>query len=176
MTKKDNIFVLALKLFIICLVVALGLSALNYITEPIITQLTEAKKAEAMQSVLPDCELTKLNDSVYVGVKNGEIKGHAVNVVTSEGYGGDIELIVGFDADFKVTGVEYISMSETPGLGSRAKEEPFASQFNGKPARDFSQIQAMTGATVTSKAVNGAINQASDMAKEALIIKKGATE
>ena len=176
MTKKDNIFVLALKLFIICLVVALGLSALNYITEPIITQLTEAKKAEAMQSVLPDCELTKLNDSVYVGVKNGEIKGYAVNVVTSEGYGGDIELIVGFDADFNVTGVEYISMSETPGLGSRAKEEPFASQFNGKPARDFSQIQAMTGATVTSKAVNGAINQASDMAKEALIIKKGATE
>lgn len=176
MTKKDNIFVLALKLFAICLVVALGLSALNYVTKPIIAELTETKKAEAMQSVLPDCELEKFSDSVYIGSDNGEIKGYAVNVITKEGYGGDIELIVGFDADFNVTGVEYISMSETPGLGSRAKEEPFASQFNGKPARDFSQIQAITGATVTSKAVNGAINQASDMAKEALIIKKGATE
>ena len=176
MTKKDNILVLALKLFVICFVVALGLSALNYVTEPIITQLTETKKAEAMQSVLPDCELTKLNDSVYVGMENGEVKGYAVNVVTPEGYGGDIELIVGFDADFNVTGVEYISMSETPGLGSRAKEEPFASQFDGKPARDFSEIQAITGATVTSKAVNGAINQASDMAKDALTSEKGATE
>ena len=74
MTKKDNIFVLALKLFIICLVVALGLSALNYITEPIITQLTETKKAEAMQSVLPNCELEKYNDSVYIGKENGQIK------------------------------------------------------------------------------------------------------
>ena len=76
-------------------------------------------------------------------------------------------MIVGFDAEFNVTGVEYISMSETPGLGTRAKEEPFASQFNGKPARDFSEIEALTGATVTSKAVNKAINQASDMAKAA---------
>lgn len=176
MTKKDNIFVLALKLFAICLVIALGLSALNYVTAPIIAELTETKKAEAMAAVLPDCELVPFGDSVYVGVENGEIKGYAVNVVTSEGYGGDIELIVGFDADFNVTGVEYISMSETPGLGTRAKEEPFASQFNGKPAREFSDIQAITGATVTSKAVNGAINQASDIAKEALIIKKGATE
>ncbi|MBE7018773.1 MAG: FMN-binding protein [Ruminococcaceae bacterium] len=167
MKKNDNIFVLAIKLFVICLVVALGLSALNYVTKPIIDELTESKKAEAMQSVLSDCELEKFSDAVYVGIENGEIKGYAVNVVTPEGYGGDIELIVGFDADFNVTGVEYISMSETPGLGSRAKEEPFASQFNGKPAQDFSEIQAMTGATVTSKAVNGAINQASDMAKEA---------
>ncbi len=176
MTKKDNIFLLALKLFVICLVVALGLSALNYVTKPIIDELNETKKAEAMQSVLPDCELIKLNDSVYIGMENGEIEGYAVNVITPEGYGGNIELIVGFDADFNVTGVEYISMSETPGLGSRAKEEPFASQFNGKPARDFSEIEAITGATVTSKAVNGAINQASVMAKEALVINKGVTE
>ena len=167
MKKQDNIFVLALKLFAICLVIALGLSALNYVTAPIITELTENKKAEAMQSVLPDCELEKYSDSVYIGKENGEIKGYAVNVVTPEGYGGDIDLIVGFDADFNVTGVEYISMAETPGLGTRAKEEPFASQFNGKPAREFSDIQAITGATVTSKAVNGAINQASDLAKEA---------
>ena len=167
MTKKDNILVLALKLFTICLVVALGLSALNFVTSPIINAYTETKKTEAMQSVLPDCKLEKFSDSVYIGKENDEIKGYAVNVVTPEGYGGDIEMIVGFDAEFNVTGVEYITMSETPGLGTRAKEEPFASQFNGKPARDFSEIEAMTGATVTSKAVNKAINQASDMAKEA---------
>ena len=175
MNKKDNILVLAIKLFVICFVVALGLSALNYVTAPVIAELTETKKAEAMASVLPDCELEKFSDAVYIGTENGEIKGYAVNVITKEGYGGNIEMIVGFDADFHVTGVQYISMSETPGLGTRAKEEPFASQFNGKPARDFSEIQAMTGATITSKAVNGAINQASDMAKEAAsqFVKEG---
>lgn len=169
MTKKDNILALALKLFVICLVVALGLSALNYVTAPVIAELTETKKTQAMASVLPDCELEKSkdNDAVYIGMKNGEVQGYAVNIVSSEGYGGDIELIVGFDAEFHVTGVEYIAMSETPGLGARAKEEPFASQFNGKPAQDFSEIQAITGATITSKAVNHAINEASEMAKEA---------
>ena len=73
MTKKDNILVLALKLFTICLVVALGLSALNYVTSPIISELTETKKAEAMQAVLPGCEMEKYSDSVYIGTDNGEI-------------------------------------------------------------------------------------------------------
>ncbi len=167
MKEKDNIFVLALKLFVICLVIALGLSALNYVTAPVIAQLTEEAKKEAMEAVLPGCDLEKINDNVYVGTMDGKTVGYAVNVITQEGYGGAIEMIVGFDEEFKMTGVEYISMSETPGLGTRAKEESFNSQFIGQPAKDFEEIEALTGATVTSKAVNGAINQASNMAKEA---------
>lgn len=167
MKEKDNIFVLALKLFVICLVIALGLSALNYVTAPVIAKLTEEAKKEAMKTVLPDCELAQLNDNVYVGTIDGKTVGYAVNVITQEGYGGAIEMIVGFDEEFKMTGVEYISMSETPGLGTRAKEESFKSQFIGQPAKDFEEIEALTGATVTSKAVNSAINQASNMAKEA---------
>lgn len=167
MKENDNIFILAIKLFVICLVIALGLSALNYVTEPVIAQLTETAKQEAMQAVLPDCELTKANDNVYIGTKDGKTVGYAVNVTTQEGYGGAIEMIVGFDEQFQITGMEYISMSETPGLGTRAKEESFISQFLGQPAKPFEEIQALTGATVTSKAVNGAINQAAEMAKEA---------
>lgn len=167
MKKRDGIFTLALKLFVICLVVALGLSALNAVTKPIIESLTETQKKEAMAAVLPKCDLEKFSDAVYIGKADGEVKGYAVNIVTSEGYGGDIEMIVGFDAELNITGVEYISMSETPGLGTRAKEEPFVSQFIGQPAKEFSEIQAVTGATVTSKAVNKALNEASNMAKEA---------
>lgn len=167
MKEKDNILVLALKLFVICLVIALGLSALNYVTGPVIAELTEKAKQEAMSSVLPGCELTKVNENVYLGTKDGATVGYAVNVVTQEGYGGAIEMIIGFDSEFQMTGLEYISMSETPGLGSRAKEESFTSQFIGQSAKPFEEIEALTGATVTSKAVNGAINQASDMAKEA---------
>ncbi len=167
MKEKDNIFVLAIKLFIICLVVALGLSALNYVTEPVIAELTETAKKEAMTSVLPGCELSKVNENVYLGTIDGNIVGYAVNVVTQEGYGGAIEMIIGFDQNYAITGVEYISMSETPGLGTRAKEESFVAQFLGQPAKEFTEIEALTGATITSKAVNGAINLASQMAKEA---------
>ncbi|MBP3448645.1 MAG: FMN-binding protein [Clostridia bacterium] len=167
MKQNDNIFVLALKLFVICLVIALGLSALNYVTEPVIAQLTETAKKEAMEAVLPDCDLEKANENVYIGTKDGKTVGYAVNVVTQEGYGGAIEMIIGFDEAFGITGMEYISMSETPGLGTRAKDESFTSQFLGQQAKAFEEIDALTGATVTSKAVNGAINQASEMAKEA---------
>ena len=164
---KDNTIVLALKLFVICLVIALGLSALNYVTEPVIAKLTEEAKKDAMAAVLPDCELTMVNENVYVGTKDGETVGYAVSVTTQEGYGGAIEMMIGFDNEFHITGLEYISMAETPGLGTRAKEESFVAQFLGQPAKEFEQIDALTGATVTSKAVNGAINQASQMAKEA---------
>ncbi len=167
MKQNDNIIVLALKLFAICLVIALGLSALNFVTEPVIAELTESAKKEAMEAVLPDCSLEKVNDQVYVGANDGETVGYAVNVVTQEGYGGAIEMIVGFDCDLNITGIEYISMSETPGLGTRAKEESFTSQFLGSKAKAFEDIDALTGATVTSKAVNGALNMASELAKEA---------
>lgn len=167
MKEKDNILVLAMKLFVICLVIALGLSALNYVTAPVIAQLTETAKKEAMSSVLPGCELTMANENVSIGTIDGKTVGYAVNVTTQEGYGGAIEMIIGFDENFNITGLEYISMSETPGLGTRAKEEGFKTQFLGQPAKAFEEIDALTGATVTSKAVNGAINQASQMAKEA---------
>lgn len=166
MKNNDNTFVLALKLFIICFVIALGLSSLNSVTAPVIAKLTEEAKKEAMTAVLPDCDLQKATDNVYVGTKDGKTVGYAVNVVTPEGYGGAIEMIIGFDSEFCMTGLEYISMSETPGLGTRAKEESFTAQFIGQPAKEFSEIDALTGATVTSKAVNGAINQASALAKE----------
>lgn len=164
---KDNIIVLALKLFAICLVIALGLSALNFVTAPVIAELTETAKKEAMVAVLPNCELEKINDNVYRGIADGKTVGYAVNVTTQEGYGGAIEMIVGFDQGFCITGVEYISMSETPGLGTRAKEESFVAQFIGQPAKEFGEIDALTGATITSKAVNAALNMASEMAKEA---------
>ncbi len=164
--KKDNIFVLAFKLFLICFVIALGLSSLNSVTAPVIAQLTETKKQEAMKSVLPECDIKKATDSVYIGEKDGGVVGYAVNVITQEGYGGAIEMIVGFDPDFRMTGLEFISMSETPGLGTRAKEDSFLSQFLGEEAKEFEEIDAITGATITSKAVNGAINRASELAKE----------
>ena len=124
-----------------------------------------------MQSVLSDCELEKFSDAVYVGIENGEIKGYAVNVVTPEGYGGDIQFTVGFDMEGTVTGVSMLSISETAGLGMKAKEAEFLNQYVGKSGGSFvvnkdnsagaaNEIDAISGATVTTRAVTKGVNAA----------------
>lgn len=153
MKKEENVFIPALKLFIICFAVALGLSALNFVTSPIIEASNEQKKQEAMKSVLSDCTFEAINENVYVGLKDGVTSGYAVSVVSPIGYGGDIELMVGFDIDFNVTGISFVNMSETNGIGTKTRDEAwFREQFIGNKVPE--EIKAITGATVSSKAVH----------------------
>ncbi len=170
--NNDSTVVLSLKLFVICLFVALGLSSLNYITKDTIAAQTKKQKDDAMARIITNSEEFKaVNDeeTVYAALKDGETVGYCVNVVSPKGYGGNIELMIGFDSEYKVLGIEYISMAETPGLGMNAKtDSAFNGQFLGKEAFSDDELQAMTGATVTSKAVNYGVNLASDMIKEAL--------
>jgi len=90
---------------------------------------------------------------------------------TSKGYGGDIPLTVGIQSDGTVSGYSVLSISETAGLGMKAKDDPnWGKQFAGKKADAFSvvkdgsgsgddaKIDAISGATITSKAVTGAMN------------------
>ena len=168
MKKEESVFVPALKLFVICLVVALGLSALNFVTEPIITAAKEQKKQDAMKSVLADCAFEAVNENVYEGKKDGVTAGYAVSVVSPIGYGGDIELIVGFDNDLKVTGVSFIKMSETNGIGTKTKTESwFIEQFIGESVPSVDEFKAITGATVSSKAVRYGLELAESAVKEA---------
>ena len=169
MKKEENIFLPGIKLFIICLFVALGLSALNFVTEPIITAANEQKKQEAMKAVLKDSEFAKISESVYEGTKNGELSGYAVSVTSPIGYGGGIDLIVGFDKELNVTGVSFIKMSETNGIGTKTRDESwFTGQFIGKKVPDENNFEAITGATVSSKAVRYGLELAENEVKEAL--------
>ncbi len=172
--KLDNnsTIVLSLKLFVICLFVALGLSSLNYITKDTVAAQVKKQKDDAMARIITSAtEFNVLNseETVYEALNNGEAVGYCVNVVSPKGYGGNIEMMIGFDSDCKVLGIEYISMAETPGLGMNAKtDNAFNGQFIGKEPFSDEELQAMTGATITSKAVNYGVNLASDMIKEAL--------
>lgn len=169
MKKEENIFTPGLKLFIICLFTALGLSALNYATEPKIAAMNEQKKQEAMSCVLEDCEFSAISDSVYEAKRDGENVGYAVSVVSPIGYGGDIELIVGFDNDIKVTGVSFIEMSETKDIGTKTRDEAwFTEQFLGKSVPKEDELKAVTGATVSSKAVRYGLELAEKEVKEAI--------
>ncbi len=108
-------------------------------------------------------------DSAVIALDgSGNRIGYVINVTTHEGYGGDISLSVGIDNAGTVKGVEILKISETPGLGMRAKEASFKDQFKDKTVTQFSytksgassdfEIDAISGATITTKAVTNAVN------------------
>ena len=121
---------------------------------------------------------------VVAGIKNGKIIGFVVTVVAHDGYGGDIKFTVGISTDGKVLGVSFLSISETAGLGMRAKQDPsFTSQFtaksdavasfsvvtDGSASESNANVDAIGGSTVTSKAITKGVNAAlavyADLAK-----------
>lgn len=134
---------------------------------------------------VPTAQLTKeIRDTgVQIGTiykalaSDGAIKGYVVQSTTKEGYGGSIVIYVGISVDGKVSGVSILEIAETPGLGMNA-EEVLVPQFAGKEATAFtvtksgsvttSEIDAITGATVTSKAFVNAVNGAVRVVTEEL--------
>lgn len=158
-------------------VCTLLLSVCNYVTKDRIATLSAQAEQEAMITTLPVAKnFVKLNyesDGIVTAVYEGKaedkaVVGHCVKVEPT-GYGGTISMIVGVDTQGVVTGVKIVSMSETPGLGAKANEQEFTDGYIGKssgikvkksgvPADD--EISAISGATVTSKAVTEGVNAA----------------
>lgn len=99
--------------------------------------------------------------------ENGEVLGYVINTTGKEGYGGDIELMLGIRMDGTLNGVSILSISETPGLGMRAGEV-LVPQFAGRQVSSFTyvktgavtedQIDAISGATITTAAFTQAVN------------------
>lgn len=99
--------------------------------------------------------------------ENGEVLGYVINTTGKEGYGGDIELMLGIRMDGTLNGVSILSISETPGLGMRAGEV-LVPQFAGRQVSSFTyvktgavsedQIDAISGATITTGAFTQAVN------------------
>lgn len=117
-----------------------------------------------------DVDGITIENAVVAKDASGNTLGYVVTVTSHEGYGGDITFSVGITNEGVVNGYSITSISETAGLGMNAKEEKFSSQFNGKSAESFevvkgtassdNQIEAISGATITSRAVTGGVNAA----------------
>jgi electron transport complex protein RnfG len=110
----------------------------------------------------------------FVGILDGEPRGLAFETF-GKGYGGNVGLMVGIDVkDNKLLGVGVTTHSETPGMGARAKTEPkFADQFQGlslekpfKVTQDGGSVNAISGATITSRAVSSAATEAEEIYKK----------
>ena len=174
-------------LTIITLVAGIGLGLVQEITKEPIAQTQEAAKKKAWQEVFPEADINSfeavkvdekaakqviselgIKGSIDEVCKVGE-DGYVITTTDKEGYGGDIQITVGITADGTVNGVSILSINETAGLGMRAKEPAFYEQYQGKQAERFivskdggagEPIDALSGATITSRAVTGAVNAA----------------
>lgn len=204
--KKSTIIKDTIILLIITLVSGFTLSAVNKVTkEPIAFSRTEEKNKayrgmfkeaesfEENEALVKKCEGSKeflkdkgfngttVNEALIAKGKNETI-GYIINATSPNGYGGNIQISLGLDKEGKIQGFEILSISETVGLGMKAKEEEFKSQFPGKKAKEIKytksgaanedEINAISGATITTSAVTEAVNSALVFAEENILGKE----
>lgn len=160
-----------LVLFLVSLVAALALAGTNEMTKDAIAQRAQEAADAARKAVLNNADtFEQLQvpegigvDNGYRGLKDGQTVGFVAQS-TVKGYGGEIEVVVGMDPNGTLTGISVggPSFSETAGLGDKAKEPAFTGQFKGLtlPAQLRDNVDAISGATITSNAVVLGVNQA----------------
>lgn len=172
-TKQYSIFQIALNLTITCFISGVILAGLNYVTAPIAAQKAIVIRNNTMKSLVKDADSFKAiqgKTDWFEAVKGGKTIAYVVPAET-KGYGGTIKMSVAVTKDGKVIDYDISSANETPGLGSNASKEPFKSQFKGKTSANLvvtkdpsntKNIQAMTGATISSRAVTKGVKEAVD--------------
>ncbi len=183
----------ALALTAITLVSGLALGAVYGITKEPIARQEELAKQEAYQEVFPEAEQfqtvtldEELSRQIRSGLDEagytqdsiqevtealddeGQRLGYAITVLTTAGYGGEIQFSMGVSLDGTVNGISFLSISETAGLGMKADTEEFRGQFAQKQVEAFTytkngaseedEIDAISGATITTSAVTDAVN------------------
>jgi electron transport complex protein RnfG len=171
--KEYSIFQVAINLVAACLVSGLIIGVVYFITAPIAAQKNQMLTQQAMKDLVSDAQsfdTVPNKDSWYEAKKDGKVIAYVVPS-ESKGYGGAIKMLVAVSADGSVIDYNILSSNETPGLGDNASKEPYRSQFKGKKESnltvvkdpsDKNDIQAMTGATISSRAVTLAVKNAVD--------------
>lgn len=167
-------------LFVICLAVAFALAFVNSITKDTIAQRAIADAEEQRRLVLSEADSFKLLEGwedkdesglvleAYEAYSGDTLVGYVFSAFQS-GFGGEIPVTVGINNEGKITGVKVGSNEETPGLGSKTADDAFLNQYKDKdinqefkvvkvPAKDDSEIQAVSGATISSTAVTDAVS------------------
>lgn len=181
----------ALILFAITLIAGVLLGLVYKITKDPIREQNEKTKLAAYNAVFTELDTYKeieslddaqnaveeagytavtVNEAVRAYDRGGDFLGLIITVTDSEGYGGDIKFTLGIDAEGTITGLEILDISETAGLGMKAKNTEFRDQFKGIKAERIeytksgkqadNEIDAISSATITTKAVTAGVNGA----------------
>lgn len=172
--KNKEILIPTVTLFLICLIITAALGVTNFFTAGQIAALEKKTQNEAMNSLLPADEYSPIEEGTsYCAVKKSETIGY-IFITSEKGYGGEIRVMTAVGLDGAVKAVTVLSAGdETPGLGQNVTKQAFLSQYTGhfkdievvKNNADSSlnQINAVTGATISSRATTKAVNKALEM-------------
>ena len=177
--KKDTLLNMFIAMFVICVVSGSILGLVYNATKDPIAAAETAKKTEAIKNVLP--EFNELKEiMVKSAMEDAEIPfylaydannnfiGAAVETFTNKGFSGNISLMVGILANGTINNISVLQHAETPGLGSKMSESSFKDQFNNKNTTSFNfnvkkdggDVDAITAATISSRAFCDAVNRA----------------
>ena len=170
--KEPGLAMLVIVLALICLVVAALLGLVNQVTAPAIAANTEKTIQDSLKVVLPADSYEKVEyDGGDITLDTGTVvpvlavyqageDGYVVETNSPNGFGGAIDMMAGINSAGEVTGLAIITHAETSGLGSKATDPEWQAQFAGATdivsvTKDGGTIEAITGSTITSRAVCG---------------------
>ena len=185
MSKKASTFSnMTLTLFAITIAAGISLGYINKVTEGPIAKARLERTTNALKTVLPQfnndpvqevvklkSEIVKDSIEIYPGTMDGKNVGTAIVASSENGYNGLIKIMVGFEPDGSIRNIAVLEQKETPGLGTKIKNEKFIRQFRGKhPSsydlrvkKDKGDVDAITGATITTRAYGEAVQLAYDV-------------
>jgi electron transport complex protein RnfG len=188
MAKRESTFKnMVLALLVITALAGLILAFVYSVTKEPIAESQKRKINNAIQMVVPDfdsvSDTTMMpadgKDSIRIHrlMKNGVQIGSAVETYSDKGFGGHISLMVGFKPDGSITNIEVLEHKETPGLGTKMALPGFKDQFKDlqpddvsggrlKVKKDGGTVDAITAATISSRAFCDAVNRAVAANKE----------
>jgi len=169
--SKNSIFKIASNLMAACFISGLVIGAVYFVTAPVAAQKAIERKENALKELVPEADhFAELDahEGWYRAEQGGEAIGYIVPAQT-KGYGGEIKLLVAITPDEHVIDYKILAHNETPGLGDNAAKEPFRGKLRGKDAahlevtkdkNNTEDVQAMTGATISSRAVTRGVKSA----------------
>ncbi len=185
MSKKESTFLsMVVSLLLITLISGFALGFVNDLTIEPKAKAKLAKKVNAIKLVLPEFDNNPVQDvkkiktavandsiEVYPAFKNNQFVGAAVISYSEKGFSGLVKIMVGFNADSSIKNIAVLEQKETPGLGTKMKDESFLKQFRDKnPAnynlkvkKDGGDVDALTGATISSRAFSESAKMAYDI-------------
>ncbi len=185
MAKKESNFKnMTIALLTITVVAGLALSVVYSVTKEPIAASQKAKINNAIKMVIPEFETisdtvmmpSEGKDSIHVHrlMKGAESSGNAIETYTDKGFAGRFSLMVGFNPDGSIANIEVLEHKETPGLGTKMALPAFKDQFKGlkisdlpggqlKVKKDGGTVDAITAATISSRAFCDAVNRANEI-------------
>ncbi len=178
---KSTLFNMVAVLFAVTLIASAGVGAVNMLTADAIAEAKALATTEAVKNVLPAFENVEsweqtaddIPIKVYKALSADAVVGYAVESMTKSGFGGAIRLMVGFSPEGKVLNVNVLEQKETPGLGTKMCDEgnallssikdknPAEMHFSVK--KDGGELDALTAATISSRAYYDAVQRAHEV-------------